>query len=415
MTRSPADRIWDIVLTCTVTCSAILVPLFLVFEDSFSSSRWQFDLLFTFVFVVDIIAHWRRSKDAGVAGARSPYSFGWFSLDLIAAIPFWLLTGAVWLQVLRLAKLARIVHLMRIWRRRSVQHWSMLRLLFFIYWIILSIHWISTGWIVIHGHDDHVGHASDYLKSVYWCVQTLSSVGYGDVLPMNDAEYLYAICVMLFGVGVFGYIVGNMASLLANFDPAKAHYLETMEKLAAFMKYKKVPHPLQRRIREYLEYLWEKRRGYDEASALSALPPQLIVEVSVHLKRDIIEKAPFFRGAGEDLVREIALQMRPVTYLPGDHVFKAGDRGREMYFISKGRLEVVSQDGTTVLTTLSEGEFFGEIALLQNRPRTASVRALEYCDLYTLDKSALDHVLEVNPAFAAQVQESISERLARGM
>jgi len=406
--------LWNAFLAVSVTAAAIFIPLFIVVQDSFRGLSGPFDLVLTVVFGIDLFLNVRDWKSQRLGSLSNRPGAGWLLMDVVAVIPFFILTGVVSLQLLRLVKFARIVLLMQWWRRESVQNWNILRLSFFVYWLLLSIHWLTAGWLALHGHEEHEYHGSEYLRALYWCIQTLSSVGYGDVLPGRDVEYLYAIGVMLFGVAVFGYIVGNVASMLANIDPAKAHYLETMEKLAAFMKYRKIPENLQRRIRAYFQYLWEKGRGYDENSALSSLPPHLMSEVSLHLKRDIIEKAPFFHGASDHVVREIAMHMRPVTYMPGDYVFKAGDHGHEMYFVSHGRLEVISQDGQTVLTVLSDGDFFGEIALLQSRVRTATVRALDYCDLYTLEKSVLDHILETNADLASRVRQSIEERLRRG-
>ena len=81
-----------------------------------------------------------------------------------------------------------------------------------------------------------------------------------------------------------------------------------------------------------------------------------------------------------------------------------------MYFISRGKVDIVSEDGQTIFATLSDGAFFGEIALLFSSERTASVRASEYCDLYTLDKFTFDNVLAKFPDVAAQVHAMAEER-----
>jgi len=62
------------------------------------------------------------------------------------------------------------------------------------------------------------------------------------------------------------------------------------------------------------------------------------------------------------------------------------------------------------MTTLTDGEFFGELALLFSQPRTASIRAVNYCDLYTLDKDTFDRVLMQYPEFASHMREVADER-----
>jgi voltage-gated potassium channel len=110
------------------------------------------------------------------------------------------------------------------------------------------------------------------------------------------------------------------------------------------------------------------------------------------------------------LVRELALELRPVVFTPGDYIFRAGQFGRHMYFISRGRVDIIAADGRTLLNTISAGDFFGEIALLFSQPRTASVRAVDYCDLYTLDKDTFDRVLSRYPDFAAHIRDMAYQR-----
>ena len=157
--------------------------------------------------------------------------------------------------------------------------------------------------------------------------------------------------------------------MLANIDLARTHYLSTMEQLSTFMRYRNIPVALQRRVYEYYSYLWNNRLGYDESTVLSGLPPSLQTEVSLVLKRDCIEKVPFLQGASQELVRDIALELRPVVYTPSDYIFRAG-----------------------------------EMALLHSQLRSASVRALGYCDLYTLDKGTFGRVLAHYPDFATHMQ-----------
>ena len=76
-----------------------------------------------------------------------------------------------------------------------------------------------------------------------------------------------------------------------------------------------------------------------------------------------------------------------------------------MYFIAKGGVDIINEESGKVLTTLHEGSFFGEMALVDDGLRTASARAASFCDLYTLGKDAFEMVLEHHPAFARSVKE----------
>ena len=66
-----------------------------------------------------------------------------------------------------------------------------------------------------------------------------------------------------------------------------------------------------------------------------------------------------------------------------------------------------------IYATLTNGDFFGEIALLLSQPRTASIRALDYCDLYALSKETFDRVLGHYPDFAKHIQSIARQRQAQ--
>lgn len=405
----PLRIAWWAIITLGATLVACTLPLELVF-GIYDEAAFTLDLLVSFVFVIDAaitgVELIRRR-----AGTRRVLF--WLIVDVAPAVPFGLLGMPIGLEILRLAKMARVVQYMHRWRRREMQYAHVLRLVFVVFWVALGAHWLACGWLSLRGHVADSGQINSYVVALYWTIQTLTTVGYGDVTPGSTGQMLYTIGVMILGAGVYGYVIATVANIIANIDPAKRHYRETMERVNAFMRYRRLPVPLQTRIREYYAYLWKKRLGYDESAIVADLSPTLRTDVTLYLKKDIIERVPLFNGAPEEFVKEIAMHMRPVVYLPGDVVFRAGDHGTDMFFISQGTVEVLSQDGHTVHNTLGEGEFFGEIALFLNQPRSATVRATDHCDLYRLEKDVFARIVDRFPEIARKIEELVNERKDR--
>ncbi|MGE5846500.1 MAG: cyclic nucleotide-binding domain-containing protein, partial [Ignavibacteria bacterium] len=252
-----------------------------------------------------------------------------------------------------------------------------------------------------------------YVKSLYWTITTLTTVGYGDITPETNGQRIFAICVMFLGIGVYGYLIGNIAGMLAKRDPSKTNYLSNLEKLNALVHFRKIPAELQKKIRNYYRYMWKQKLGYDESVFLEGLPDGLRKEVSLNLKKESVEKIPLFKSAGQEFIFEVAMHLKPVVFTPGEYVFKAGDEGKEMFFVVNGNLEIRSRKDNHLLNLFKSGDFFGEIALVKNKPRTAHVIAAGYCDLYSLSKNSFDYVLAKYPVFAEEIEKIIKEREER--
>ncbi|MBL8032715.1 MAG: ion transporter [Leptospiraceae bacterium] len=430
-------RYFDALLLIVTLFAALEVPLHLALK--YPAPDWVkiINLFYPVIFSIDIIVTFFTSITVDGEEVTSKkkiaikYLRSWFIVDLIAATPFDLIFSGGWLseasnaarslrlfspryiQILLQVRMLRLYHIfpfLEKTRKKELFNPGIVRLFFTIFVVLIIAHWVSCGWLALGKIDDKLDHYTNYLKALYWTMTTITTIGYGDITPSTNPQTIYTMFVQLTGAGMYGYIIGNLASMLANSDLARTQFRAKMEKIQTFMQYRDVPNDLQDSIRTYYDYLWNNRRGFDESSVLEDLPSSLKLQVALHLNRDIIEKVPMFKGAPDDLIRQIVLNLKPALYTPGDYIFRKGDMGDQMYFISRGRVEIVSEDGKTVFATLSDGSFFGEIALLFSSERTASVRAADYCDLYTLDKFTFDSVLAKFPDIAHQVQTMAEER-----
>ncbi|HEY3132845.1 MAG TPA: cyclic nucleotide-binding domain-containing protein [Acidobacteriota bacterium] len=99
-------------------------------------------------------------------------------------------------------------------------------------------------------------------------------------------------------------------------------------------------------------------------------------------------------------------------YGPGEIIFRQGDSGDCAYFIRSGEVEVVHEgDGAeSVIAKLGKGEYFGEMALLSNEPRNATVRAVSHTELATLGKRNFLPLLNVLPAAHEDILKTVRRR-----
>ncbi len=438
----PLKKLWDTLTLLATIFAAIEVPLRLVYRYPLEGGMAYTSYALYAIFGLDVVLHFitaRIGPEGELVWSRAnsarAYLRGWFWIDLTAAIPFTLffdnwvahVTDAarivrllqvdgprlyLLLQLIKFLKVHRFVQVLRGWGSSEVLNPGVLRLLFFTFWISLGVHWFACVWIYLGAGIQNVAPQQQFLVALYYVVTTVTTIGFGDISPekTQPLQVIFTMFMQIFGAGMYGYLIGNLASIIASIDIAKTHHLEKMERVSAFMRFREIPPELQGRIRQYYNYLWEKRRGYDESVVLADLPHSLMIDVALHLNREIIEKVPLFQGASPSMIRALVQRLKPVVYMPGDWIFDTGDIGNEMYFISKGSVEVLSPDGQTVFATLVDGQFFGEIALLLSMPRTAGVRARTFCELYQLGKSDFEEVIRGYPEFAASVREEAERR-----
>ena len=97
-----------------------------------------------------------------------------------------------------------------------------------------------TSWVVQSGIRDD-SDSYQYLVSVYWALQTLTTVGYGDIHAYTIYERIAALIWMIIGVGFYSFTIGNLASIFNTIDVKAAHLQQKLNVLAEFSKRTKLP------------------------------------------------------------------------------------------------------------------------------------------------------------------------------
>ncbi|AYG68597.1 MULTISPECIES: cation:proton antiporter [unclassified Rhizobium] len=127
-----------------------------------------------------------------------------------------------------------------------------------------------------------------------------------------------------------------------------------------------------------------------------------------HLEiEQLIETFPMFAELDDNEHEELLLLFRPRSASPGDRVIRTGDRGDSMFFIASGAVEVQVEDDEI---RLGAGAFFGEMALLTGARRTADVVAVDFCQLFVLDRRDFNLFMSRHPQLRAAVSRMARER-----
>ncbi len=187
--------------------------------------------------------------------------------------------------------------------------------------------------------------------SLWWAVVTLTTTGYGDVVPQSLLGRVIGGLVMLCGISVLALLAGILATGFAE----------------------------EVRRREFVR-IW-----------------------------DLVARVPFFADVGAIAIADIVGRLRSRSHPAGAMVIRKGAVGDSMFFIVTGEAEVRIGARTRVLR---EGDFFGEMALLDRKPRSADVVTVTPCTLLVLNVADFYQLAGQQPALIAAIETEARRRRA---
>lgn len=226
--------------------------------------------------------------------------------------------------------------------------------------------------------------------------------------------------------------------------------------MSSMLRHYHIPFKLQREVISLFPSVLAATSEHHFKDMIRQLPPFMERQIEDYLRAKLLRQVPFFAdlpqddapestadgshsddpdAANSDEVPDIVLQISrrlKVRYAaPWDYVIHAGDVGEEMFILVHGAVdvliptgekelvEVMYDDGTTgeeeeivekTVATLRSGSFFGEIALLEKTQRTASIQAIQGCELLCLMKADLDELVARSPALQKVLGDAVKRR-----
>lgn len=138
------------------------------------------------------------------------------------------------------------------------------------------------------------------------------------------------------------------------------------------------------------------------SSQIKALPLELV---------DRLRSFPLFQATPESFLIEVGQHLRPQLHAPNDYILTEGDDAKAIYWLVRGAVSVTSRDGESIYAELKPGAFFGEIGVLMDRPRTATIVARTRCMLVVLSKGDFRNILPRFPEVEQAIMDEAQERL----
>ncbi|XP_062529945.1 potassium/sodium hyperpolarization-activated cyclic nucleotide-gated channel 2 isoform X10 [Bombyx mori] len=405
---------WDLCMLLLLVANLIILPVAISFFNDDLSTRWiAFNCLSDTIFLIDIVVNFRTGimqQDNAEQVILDPkliakhYLRTWFFLDLISSIPLdyiFLIFNQV--NFLNMASVfMRIFNL--ICMMLLIGHWSgCLQFL-----VPMLQGFPPNSWVAINELQEAFW-LEQYSWALFKAMSHMLCIGYGRFPPQSLTDMWLTMLSMISGATCYALFLGHATNLIQSLDSSRRQYREKVKQVEEYMAYRKLPREMRQRITEYFEHRYQGK-FFDEEVILGELSEKLREDVINYNCRSLVASVPFFANADSNFVSDVVTKLRYEVFQPGDIIIKEGTIGNKMYFIQEGIVDIVMANGE-VATSLSDGSYFGEICLLTNARRVASVRAETYCNLFSLSVDHFNAVLDQYPLMRRTMESVAAERL----
>ena len=339
-----------VAVTCGVAMMVLLTvePAYTALHSFVDALLWACLAYFVFEWVI-------RLRHAAQAGRRSAYLLSFRGIVDAAsalAVPIALAVGmdpkSAWLLgMFWVLKVVPGIRGLRQLRRVLVLESGPLLSVLVIFLMVLFMASIAEFYLE---HDVQPAAFGSVPAALWWAVATLTTTGYGDVVPITPLGRIIAAGVMICGLGVFGLWTGILATGFAA-ETRRDNFLRT----------------------------WES-----------------------------VSKVPFFASLGPAAIADVTQMLRTIDLPARTTIIRKGQTGDCMYFIASGEVEV---DLPGKKVALGEGAFFGEMALLGNNLRSANITTTRVSQLLVLDLVDFRLLMARHPDIAETIDAEAKRRV----
>jgi CRP-like cAMP-binding protein len=423
----PNSRIhlcWGVFSLAAILYYAIVSPVRIATYHQANALSTTYESLFIIdycidvLFIVDMIlrstvysySSYENGKSVVVsdrASIRRKYlSSEKFKIDLLAVLPFDMISAGTgsYHVMFRLSKLIRVFQIPQVISNlqehldtclgvtmNETQRSVFTTLSFYILFVV----WSSSGWNALRPGENAI-------ISVYWAITTISTVGYGDVVPLDFNTTCFCILIGAVGAGVNATVVGKVTSFFNNGEPSENSYEHKLKCIKRYMDRHKIPNVMSQKVIEYFGYAEQEQDGLNEAVLLrKAIPDHMAKNMLVHITQPLVCSCDFFYGCESGLIRAIMTSMEQVFYGANYMILTQNVPSDSMYFIKKGKVELIKEDtdkNPKVIRKLRANDSFAEgclIAHWTSNPFLA--RTATECELWVLKRSVFYTLLHDYP------------------
>lgn len=199
---------------------------------------------------------------------------------------------------------------------------------------------------------------------------------------------------MVFSLYFFSFTIGSLTSLLSSIDTKENILIHKLALVDEFALEANLSREFTRRLKHALRYSSErKNHSFNEKQVIfSELPKALKYEVATNMHQGAAKLLAFFKDKDPVIISFVIPMLLPMFVEQDGSLYRKGEFADEIYFLMKGRINVVYGENNLLIASTQRGGYFGDIEVIKKIPRKYNARAERYTDLLTMNKQLLQSI-----------------------
>ena len=459
--RGTVALYWKALICMVATYNLIFIPVrsaFPYFEEKYRNSWYFLDYLADLYYLIDILVQMRTSYleegcleyDWKLLIKHYVTRFS-FLIDVVALLPLDLLlinsynseynNYIITVRLFRLLKIFKIYTLISRTESRSdrpnyIRLGSLVLVLAIIihcnscvYFVVSTVYAFNDTWVYqgIQGEIQTPNKTikfifpekyflDQYLHCLHWSTQMLTTIAEVNS-PVDSAQFVYAILLLLFAVLMFATLVGNVGTIIINLNAARTRFESRLDNVKQYMYNRNINETLQENVLRWFDHLWDKNRGIDEQETLHNLPNKLRAQIAFSANEKVLRNNPIYNLGDVGFKIGLVLKLRSELFPPKETIYRRGNIGNDMYIIRSGRVLLSRRRNREPSKELGDGEFFGINCVINfdefGRERSETAATVGFCDILMLEKKDLMELLVDYPDVKEKLSEQFYEDVGR--
>ncbi|XP_024403151.1 potassium channel AKT1 isoform X1 [Physcomitrium patens] len=441
---------WQGILIILVFYSSWVAPFEFGFVHNPRGALLAVDNVVNFFFLIDIVltffvAYRDNSTflmECSLRRISFRYLRTWFILDVLSTVPLAAVV-AIFTGKYYTGFASSLVNLLRLWRLRRVSalfarveknvkfsyFWTRCFKLFLV--TVFVCHFAACSFYLLAAR--HPKSKEDetwlgamlpnfeeeslwarYVTSVYWSMTTLTTLGYGDLHPINRSEMIFASIYMLLNLALTSYIIGNMTNLITRLTSRTRHYRDSVQHLVEFSTRNGLPPKLHEKIISHLQVKF-KTENLRHQAIIATLPKAIRSSVAQFLFFDTVEQVYLFQGTSYNFRAQLVSEMKVEFFPPGEEIILVDEAPSEFYIVVNGSANVFirgDQGGPEqLLTTVYATDVIGEIGVICYMPQPFTIRSQKLSQLLRLDRIVFMNIVQQYKEDGQRIVDNLLQRL----